>query len=144
MNFTFPSITAAASTKTINHLYNNKINIIQSANEIKWIQLWRRSCDVNRPKRLYGSQRMPGLAVYEWCIVHQFGTEIPLSMRLFGRILGRKLSISARGTNIEIEHGSSGSHSCLPIDYIKWAISRKNLQSIKASPLSSSSSSLLL
>lgn len=90
--------------------------------------MWRRPSDVNRSERLYGSQRMFGFAVYEWCVVHQFGTEIPLSLRLFGRILGRKLSISARGTNIEIEHGSAGSHSCLSTDHIKWANSSWNLQ----------------
>lgn len=87
------------------------------------VQLWRGSYHVNRSKRMHGSEWVFGFAMLKWSVVYQFGTEIPLSLRLLRRFLGWKLRIGSRRSNTEAEHGRSRSYPCLSSNHFKWALS---------------------
>lgn len=90
-------------------------------NKMLNIQLWWGSCYVNRSERMHGSKWMFGFTMLERSVVHQFGTETPLSLRLFRWFLGRKLRIDTRRPNSETEHGRTRGYSCLPSSHFKWA-----------------------
>lgn len=85
------------------------------------VQLWRGSYYVNGSKRMHGSKWVFGFTMFKWSIVYQFGTKIPLSLRLSRWFLGWKLWIDPRRSNAKTEHGRSGSYPCLSSDHFKWA-----------------------